>query len=69
MCTERTPDAIVVCDVAIDDVRAAMAPLGNVEITHLPYEGNLVAIPDSTHRDEFRAVLAGAIAKHGGFLA
>ena len=69
MCTERTPDAIVVCDVAIDDVRTAMATLGNVEITHLPYEGNLVANADLANRDEFRAALAGAIAKHGGSLA
>ena len=69
MCTERTPDAIVVCDVAIADVRAAMLPLGNVAITHLPYEGNLVTNPDAAHTGEFRAALAGAIAKHGGSLA
>ena len=54
MCTERTPDAIVVCDVAI---------------THLPYEGNLVTNPDTANRDQFRAALAGAIAQHGGSLA
>ena len=69
MCTERSPDEVVVCDVAIADVRAALAPVPGVRVTHLPYEGNLVVNAQAEQREAFRTRLAAALAPHGGSLS
>ena len=66
MCTEVSPDEFVVCDVAIRDVRAALAEFGSVEIGRVPFEGSLVRNLDATRRTEFRRVLADALAPHRG---
>lgn len=65
MCTEHDENAVTVCDVAIDDVRTALACLSNVEITQVAYVGNRVVNEDPTQVREFRARLGGALARHG----
>ena len=68
MCTEASPDEFVVCDVAIRDVRAALAVFGSVEIAHVPSEGNLVRNLDAARRAELRRALSEALAPHGGIV-
>lgn len=69
MCTERSPDEIVVCDVAIADVRGRLADLVGVSFVHLPYEGTLVANAAGADTIEFRRRLNDAIVGHGGGLS
>lgn len=68
MCTEHDENAVVVCDVAIADVRHALAALANIEIAPIPYEGTRVVNHDPSQLREFRARLSAAIAQHGGLL-
>ena len=50
MCTEESSDAIVVCDVAIQGVRDALADLPGINFMHLEGEGTRVVntLPDLT---------------------
>lgn len=68
MCTDRAPDEVVVCDVALADVRRLAGALPGVELTHLPYEGTRVANTGSTPTATFRAAVHDAISRHGGGL-
>jgi hypothetical protein len=56
----------MICDVAIADVRAALSPLPNVEIEHVPFHGTRVVNHDPVQVREFRARIGVAIAPHGG---
>lgn len=51
MCTEESADAIVVCDVAIQDVRDALVGLQGINFIHLEGEGTRVVntLPDYTN--------------------
>ena len=69
MCTEHTRDEVVVCDVALADVRRLVGELPGVVLTHLPYEGTRVANLGGTHTGAFRAALGQALEPHGGALA
>ena len=66
MCTEKSPNEIVVCDVAIPDVRAALGGLAQVTFVHRPYEGTLVVNSDPAASDAFGAMVRHAIARHNG---
>lgn len=66
MCTEHGPADVTVCDVALPDVRAALAGL-DVAYEHRPYEGTRV-IGDGTAVAAFRDRLDGALRPHGGGL-
>lgn len=65
MCTEHGPADVVVCDVALADVRTALAGL-DVSFEHLPYEGTRVVGPADPA--VFRARLDAALRPHGGGL-
>jgi hypothetical protein len=67
MCTERDADTVMVCDVAIGDVRAALAGLP-ATFMHVDYEGTLVVSSDPAARGEFRRRVNAALAPHGGRL-
>ena len=67
MCTEHAPTTVVVCDVAIDGVRAAFVELPGVTFTHLPYEGTRVQL-EQGDTDEFRTRLHDALTPYGGGL-
>lgn len=69
MCTEQTRDQVVVCDVAVADVRRLVGDLPGVVLTHLPYEGTRVANLGGTTTGEFRQALGQALELHGGALA
>jgi hypothetical protein len=66
VCTEHDENALMICDVAIADVRAALSPLPNVEIEPVPYQGTRVVNHDPVQVREFRARIGAAIAPHGG---
>ena len=66
MCTSESADSVVVCDVALPDVRRLAGALEGVTLTHLPYEGTRVRTTGDTAA--FRAAVAEAIAPHGGSL-
>ena len=68
MCTENSRDEVVVCDVALSDVRALVGVLPGVVLTHLPFEGTRVANLGDTATGDFRAALTEALAPHGGSL-
>ncbi len=68
VCTEHDENAVVVCDVAIADVRRALLPLMNVEIAHVPMQGTRVVNHDPAQVREFGARIGAAIAAHGGSL-
>ena len=68
MCTEQSRDEVVVCDVALVDVRRLVGDLTGVVLTHLPYEGTRVANLGGTDTGEFRLALGQALALHGGAL-
>lgn len=67
MCTELEPGRIVVCDVAIADVKAALKDDPTVSFQHLDFEGTLVrcARPDD---ELFRLRIGQALRPHGGAL-
>jgi hypothetical protein len=68
MCTEESPTSVVVCDVALSDVRRVTGALPGVTLTHLPYEGTRVESSGDVTVQQFRAALSEAIAPHGGSL-
>lgn len=68
MCTSHGPDEVIVCDVALPDVRRIVGTLAGVALTHLPYEGTRVANSGETATVAFRAALVEAITPHGGAL-
>ncbi|MCW2585907.1 MAG: hypothetical protein JWN55_1423 [Frankiales bacterium] len=68
MCTSKAADEVVVCDVALPDVRRLVGVLPGVELTHLPYQGTRVQSAGQVPVEVFRSALAEAIAPHGGSL-
>ena len=68
MCTQQDPDTVMVCDVAIADVRGALDGL-SATFTHVDYQGTLVHSGDPAAREEFRQRVNTALAAHGGRLA
>ena len=68
MCTSRAADDVVVCDVALADVRDRVGALPGVTLTHLPYEGTQVRSDGQVPVAAFRAAVDEAIAPHGGAL-
>lgn len=66
MCTENAPTDVTVCDVALPDVKAALAGLP-VTFEHLPYEGTRVV--GALDPGVFRPLLDGALRPHGGGLS
>lgn len=68
MCTDNAPDEVVVCDVALPDIRRLVGVLPGVELTHLPYEGTRVANTGDTPTATFRSAVHDAISRHGGAL-
>jgi hypothetical protein len=68
MCTSHAPDKVVVCDVALPDVRRLVGTLAGVTLTHLPYEGTRVESAGDVSVEQFRGALSRAIAPHGGSL-
>jgi hypothetical protein len=66
MCSVKGPREVVVCDVALADVRRVVAHLEGVTLTHLPYEGTLVQASVEVPPEEFRATLNAALGPHGG---
>ena len=68
MCTQRSPDDIVVCDTAITSVREAFTGATDVTFQHLPGEGTLVSNRAPAQRREFRRRVGAGIAPHGGSL-
>jgi len=68
MCTSKSESEVVVCDVALPDVRRIVGALPGVTLTHLPYEGTRVESSGEVPVQEFRGALNEAIAPHGGLL-
>lgn len=68
MCTSNAADDVVVCDVALPDVRRLVGALPGVRLTHLPYEGTRVHSAGDVPVAVFRAAVGAAIAPHGGAL-
>jgi hypothetical protein len=68
MCTSKSDTEVVVCDVALPDVRRIAGALPGVTLTHLPYEGTRVESAGDVTVEEFRSAVAEAIAPHGGSL-
>jgi hypothetical protein len=68
MCTSHAPDEVVVCDVALADVREQVGTLPGVTLTHLPYEGTRVQSAGAVPVEVFRQAISDAIAPHGGSL-
>ena len=68
MCTSKGAEEVVVCDVALPDVRRLLGDLPGVTLTHLPYEGTRVHSRGEIDAQVFRANLHEAIAPHGGSL-
>ena len=69
MCTSKSETEVVVCDVALSDVRRVAGTLPGVTLTHLPYEGTRVESSGEVTTEVFRAALNEAIAPHGGSLS
>ena len=69
MCTSEAPEKVVVCDVALPDVRRIVGALPGVTLTHLPYEGTRVESAGEVPVAVFRQALHDAVAPHGGALA
>jgi hypothetical protein len=69
MCTSEKPESVVVCDVALPDVRRLVGALPGVTLTHLPYEGTRVQSSGDVPVEQFREALSEAIAPHGGALS
>ena len=69
MCTSHAPENVVVCDVALADVKEVVGALPGVTLTHLPYEGTRVESDGTVPVEVFRGAVNAAIAKHGGALA
>jgi hypothetical protein len=69
MCTSKSDTEVVVCDVALPDVRRVVGVLPGVTLTHLPYEGTRVESSGEVDTQEFRAKLNEAVAPHGGSIA
>ena len=65
MCLQNGPADVTVCDVALPDVRAALAGL-EVTFEHRPYDGTRVLGPEGP---DFRDRLDAALRPHGGGLA
>ena len=61
MCTEESADTIVVCDVAIQDVRDALVDLPGISFVHLEGEGTRVINTVPAYTDSFRENLKTAI--------
>ena len=68
MCTSEAPDSVVVCDVALPDVRRIVGSLPGVLLTHLPFEGTRVQSSGAVPVAYFRQALGEALAPHGGVL-
>ena len=68
MCTSQGPGVVVVCDVALPDVRRIAGALPGVTLTHLPYEGTRVESDGTIGVKAFRGAVNEAIGKHGGSL-
>jgi hypothetical protein len=68
MCTQHAPEHVVVCDVALPDVRSLVGTLPGVTLTHLPYEGTRVESSGEVPVEQFRSALSEALAPHGGSL-
>lgn len=68
MCTSEAPAQVVVCDVALPDVRRLAGALPGVTLTHLPYEGTRVESSGDVPVEVFRAAVHEAISLHGGGL-
>ena len=68
VCTSHAPENVVVCDVALPDVKELVGSLPGVTLTHLPYEGTRVESDGSVPVQVFRAAVSEAIALHGGSL-
>jgi hypothetical protein len=68
MCTSKSDTEVVVCDVALPDVRRIAGALPGVTLTHLPYEGTRVESAGDVAVEVFRSAVAEAIAPHGGSL-
>ena len=66
MCTSESPQSVVVCDVALPDVRRLLGDLPGVTLTHLPYQGTRVASAGEVPVERFRQALSEAVAPHGG---
>ena len=61
MCTEESKDAIVVCDVAIQDVRDALANLPGINFIHLEWKGTRVMNTTPEYTDRFGENVRSAI--------
>lgn len=68
MCTSKAPNEVVVCDVALPEVKRLVGSLEGVQLTHLPNEGTRVENLGATGTAEFRSALSEALAPHGGSL-
>jgi hypothetical protein len=68
MCTSHAPQVVVVCDVALPDVKRLAGALPGVTLTHLPYEGTRVESAGEVPVEVFRAAVNEAIGAHGGAL-
>ncbi len=68
MCTSHAPQNVVVCDVALPDVKELVGTLPGVTLTHLPYEGTRVESDGTIGVEDFRGAVNEAIGKHGGRL-
>ena len=69
MCTSEAPSSVVVCDVALSDVKRLAGSLPGVTLTHLPYEGTRVESAGEVPVEVFRAAVHEAISAHGGCLS
>jgi hypothetical protein len=68
MCTAESASSVVVCDVALPDVRRKLGEMPGVTLTHLPFEGTRVHSSGEVDTKTFRKKLSDAIAPHGGSL-
>jgi hypothetical protein len=69
VCTSESDTRVVVCDVALPDVRRIAGALPGVTLTHLPYEGTRVESAGEVPVEVFRQALNEAVAPHGGALS
>ena len=67
MCTELEPGRVMVCDVAIGDVKAALRDDPAVSFQHVDFEGTLVSSARPSD-PQFRRRVGEVIARHGGSL-
>ncbi len=63
MCTEESANAVVVCDVAIQDVRDALVEVPGVNFVHLEGEGTRVINTVPAYTDSFLENLRAAISR------